>query len=121
MKRLSHSSSQMSFPRSTPVKEHISQIDPVFVDDPTVTRLNSKNHLRSAPNLNWDTNSYSETQIVIKDYSSDDEKLDKDFREYSLYLLTTLIIFLSHSLFYIEYIEYIEYATFILHFTAEYS
>ena len=78
MKRLSQSS-HMAFPKGV-----ATPIDPVFVDDPTLTRLNTKNYLRSAPDLSCDTNSYnsySETQIVIKDYSSDDEKLDKDFRK----------------------------------------
>ena len=78
MKRISQSS-HMTFPKAA--KEHISQIDPVFVDDPTITRLNTSIQLRSAPNVNWETNSYSETSIVIKDYSSDDDKFDKDFRK----------------------------------------
>ena len=73
MKRMPHSPHMSSRPKT--------DINPVFVDDPTITRLNTKNFLRSAPNLNYDSNSYSETQIVIKDYSSDEEKLDREFRK----------------------------------------
>lgn len=75
MQRLSHSSQMSSQlkPRT--------DISPVFVDDPTITRLNTKNFLRSAPNLSYDSNSYSETQIVVNDYSSDEEKVDKEFRK----------------------------------------
>ena len=67
-------------------------IDPVFTTDPSVTRLNTKNYLNSIPNGNNDdsvddiSNSYSETQIVIKDFGEDDEKFDKDFRKFLLIL-----------------------------------
>ena len=62
-------------------RESTSSTEPVFVDDPTITRINTKNYIKSAPNINYNTNSYSETQIIIKDYSSEDEKFDKNFRK----------------------------------------
>jgi len=55
-------------------------INPVFVDDPAVTKLNTQNYLRNEPKLNplnsFDTSS---TPVIIKDYSNDDGKFDKSF------------------------------------------
>ncbi len=78
MNRLSVSSgsSRISTPR---YRESVSSsLNPVFVEDPVVTRLNTKNYFKNVRKLN-SIDSIDDTAVIIKDCNNDDEKFDTNF------------------------------------------
>jgi hypothetical protein len=74
---VSSSSSRVSTPRYRGSVS--SSLNPVFVEDPVVTKLNTKNYLKNERKLN-SIDSIDDTSVIInKDYNNDGEKFDTNF------------------------------------------